>query len=54
MFSNFFSELNNGEAIMIVSLVDIIMRSECSSLAIAILTPYHKQKDHINMLLKNK
>lgn len=54
MYSNYFSELNMGEAIMIVSLVDIIMHSECSSLAIAILTPYQKQKEHINMLLKNK
>lgn len=51
---HYFSEVNIGEANMIVSLVDILLNSECNSLTIAVLTPYHKQREHINMLLKNK
>lgn len=39
---------------MIVNLVEILMNSECNSLIIAILTPYHKQREQINLLLKNK
>ncbi|XP_050055376.1 uncharacterized protein LOC114120381 isoform X1 [Aphis gossypii] len=47
-------ELNIGEAYMIVSLVEILLDSECQSLSIAVLTPYHKQREQINVLLKNK
>lgn len=54
MYSNYFSEVNNSEAILIVNLIEIIQNSECNLLTIAILTPYHKQKEHINMLLDNK
>ncbi|XP_060833433.1 uncharacterized protein LOC132916969 isoform X3 [Rhopalosiphum padi] len=47
-------ELNIGEAYMIVSLVEILLNSECQSLTVAVLTPYHKQREQINGLLKNK
>ncbi|XP_025197198.1 uncharacterized protein LOC112595983 isoform X2 [Melanaphis sacchari] len=47
-------ELNIGEAYMIVSLVEILLNSECQSLTVAVLTPYHKQREQINMLLKKK
>ncbi|VVC35337.1 Hypothetical protein CINCED_3A022753 [Cinara cedri] len=47
-------ELNNDEALMVVSLVEIVLNSDCNSLTIAILTPYHKQREHINMLLERK
>lgn len=46
--------MNIGEANMIVRLVEILLDSECQSLTIAILTPYHKQREQINILLKNK
>ncbi|XP_015376021.1 PREDICTED: putative regulator of nonsense transcripts 1 [Diuraphis noxia] len=39
---------------MIVSLVEILLNSECQSLTIAVLTPYHKQREQINMLLRKK
>jgi superfamily I DNA and/or RNA helicase len=51
---NYFSEINLGEANMIVSLVEILLNSECKSLDIAVLTPYHKQREKINVLLGNK
>lgn len=51
---NYFSEVNVGEANMIVSLVEILLNSECKSLDIAVLTPYHKQREQINKLLGNK
>lgn len=47
-------ELNIGEAYMIVNLVEILLDSECQSLSIAVLTPYHKQREQINVLLRNK
>ncbi|XP_060868332.1 uncharacterized protein LOC132943378 isoform X3 [Metopolophium dirhodum] len=47
-------EVNIGEANMIVTLVDILLNSECRSLTIAVLTPYHKQREQINILLKKK
>jgi len=50
----FLSEVNIGEANMIVTLVDILLNSECRSLTIAVLTPYHKQREQINILLKKK
>lgn len=50
----FLSEVNIGEANMIVSLVDILLNSECHPLTIAVLTPYHKQREQINTLLKKK
>lgn len=51
---NYFSEVNIGEANMIVSLVDILLKSECNSLDISVLTPYHRQREHIDILLRNK
>lgn len=51
---NYFSEINIGEANMIVSLVEILLDSECKSLDIAILTPYHKQREQIHVLLGKK
>lgn len=51
---NYFSEINVGEANMIVNLVEILLNSECKSLDIAVLTPYHKQREQINVLLGNK
>lgn len=51
---NYFSEVNIGEANMIVNLVEILLNSECRSLSIAILTPYHKQREQINILLQRK
>lgn len=51
---NYFSEVNIGEANMIVNLVDILLKSEYKSLNIAVLTPYTKQKEQINTLLENK
>ncbi|XP_029342064.1 uncharacterized ATP-dependent helicase C29A10.10c [Acyrthosiphon pisum] len=47
-------EVNIGEANMIVTLVDILLNSECRSLTVAVLTPYHKQREQINILLKKK
>lgn len=51
---NYFSEMNIGEAYMIVNLVEMLMSSECKSLDISILTPYHKQREQLALLLKNK
>lgn len=48
------SEVNIGEANMIVSLAEILLNSECQSLTIAVLTPYHKQREQLNILLKKK
>lgn len=39
---------------MIVTLVEILLNSECNSLTIAVLTPYHKQREQINTLLEIK
>lgn len=39
---------------MIVNLVELLLDSECHLLTIAILTPYHKQREQINILLRNK
>lgn len=46
--------MNIGEAKMIVNLVEILLNSECKSLTIAVLTPYHKQREQINLLLEDK
>ncbi|XP_050544882.1 uncharacterized protein LOC126907553 isoform X2 [Daktulosphaira vitifoliae] len=48
-------EANIDEAHLIVSLVEILLDlEECSSLSIAVLTPYHKQREQINLLLGKK
>jgi len=39
---------------MIVNLVEILIHSECKSLTIAVLTPYHRQREQINLLFENK
>lgn len=54
MLLNNFSEINIGEAYLILNLLDILMNSECKSLNIAILTPYHKQREQINLLLEKR